>query len=167
MIEADAPELLDKSAELRGADNAETIANVRSFVASLDPPATASTDALSTDPAAAAAPATARGALATLRSGSADSLDRILLTVALLRAASIPARVIVGGVDDGDGVIASNEMRLGIEFLHAGRWHALDDLGTSSRTIVFRVFASAEEIVPGAPINNLYQAAGLKMRNLR
>jgi hypothetical protein len=167
LVESDAPGVIEQSLELQGAEVAATVGNVEGFVASLEP-ALASEPAPADGPAGGAGPEPgARGALAALDSGTASATERVLLTLALLRAASIPARAVAGFADDGDGVLSGDEMQLWIEYLKGTRWHAAGGAQHVPHSIVFRIFQSADEIAPGAVSNNFYQAAGLTMRSAR
>ena len=54
-------------------------------------------------------------------------MDRVLLSVALLRVASIPARGVVGFFDNGDGVLSAAEMRIWTEFLGDDGWQMIEN----------------------------------------
>lgn len=167
LVETDAPALREKSIALRGHKAADTVASVGTFIATLGPSATAAaTQSLAENPPGSTGE-TVQGALATLRSGSAGPVDRVLLTLALLRAASIPARAVAGFVDNGDGVLADDEMRVWVEYFSEKGWLEVDEPGEGLRSIVFRIFSNAEDIAPGKAVDNFYQAAGLRIRSVQ
>lgn len=88
------------------------------------------------------------------------------LATALFRANGIPARIVCGFVDDGDGLLAKQEVRLWAEYLQDESWMPfLPDLeGVQRSAIRFRVFGRVEEIVTGSLVDNLYQGVGLALR---
>ena len=164
-IEADDPKLQEKGQSLRGINVQQTVTAVENFVATLGPrqPASVGDGVPAAPDASAIVPV--RGALAAFESGEADAVDRVLLTVALLRAASIPARLVAGFLDDGDGALTSNELRVWAEYQDRDAWQPALPAGAdeTTRAIVFRVFSNAEGLSADSLLENLYQGVGLKI----
>ena len=107
----------------------------------------------------------APAALRALRSGAATRIERVLLGTALLRAADLPARIVAGFIDDGDGVLRGSEMQLWSEYFAGQGWHAvlLDTTGDATRVIPFRVFTNADEIQDEWLPGNFFRGAGLTL----
>ena len=169
LIEIDQPLLRDRAASMRGSDLSETLANIRVAVSAVQPGPRAVS---ATGPPIAAteesAPEVPRGALSAIETGVGDSADRVLLAVALLRANGLPARPVVGIVDDGDGILAASERQLWAEYFSDGDWHALHlaKLSDSARAIPFRIYARARDLMPGPVADNFYRGAGLRVRTV-
>jgi hypothetical protein len=166
LIEIEQPQLRDRAAAMRGGDLSETLVNIRAAVSAIRPRNEAE---VATAPPRAApaesAPEVPSGALNTIESGVGDTVDRVLLAVALLRATGLPARPVAGIVDDGDGVLAVSERQLWAEYFSDGSWHALHlaELSAGERAIAFHIFARAENLTRGSIVNNFYRGAGLRI----
>jgi hypothetical protein len=171
LIEIDDPKLQEKGQSLRAFNTQQTISAIREFVATLRPSEAPAADESAESPALPPGEPDEklqRGALYAFESGEGDAVDQVLLTVALLRAASVPARVVAGFLDDGDGVLASNEMHVWAEYLEQESWQPLLPFGADEQThaIVFRVFSRAENLASDSLIQNFFQGVGLRIRGV-
>jgi len=135
-VQSDAPAINDQLEALRGASPMITAANIHGFVSE------AQVDA------------------------AATSTDRLLLSLALLRAANIPARAVAGIIDDGDGRLAADEMQLWVECFAEDRWRPLLAEGIDPlRAVPFRIFAQVDELDGASLLNNFYRGAGLRIKD--
>jgi hypothetical protein len=107
-----------------------------------------------------------RGARHALETGSGDESDRAMLTVALLRAAGIPARAVLGFSAEAGVPLTSSHIGLWIEYAIEGDWrHGLLDAPTSAsdvRVIALRVIDDPSAIPRGREFTFLYEAVGLR-----
>ncbi len=162
LIEVDDPKIRDQAAALKGVSVAQTVENVSDFLATFEKNILISKP----DPTEIQREPRVRGALAVLEDSRADDLDRVLLAAALLRAVSVPARIVGGVLDDGDGVLATSEMNIWIEYLGEKGWRSLFpyQVAETISPIVFRIFDNAASLRRDHPANNFHEGVGLRIR---
>lgn len=111
------------------------------------------------------APPTVPGALVLLKERRGSSADQVHLVAAVLRAAEIPARAVLGYADDGDGHLTADELRYWVEYAVEGTWkHVLlapESVAETGRLVAIRLTGDSPGDLPGSKFVMLHEAVGL------